>query len=153
MAMAPPPGFGGPSQQPNGQISRLDGDFFGQLSQDEIAKKARKWRTTQKKRFDEKRRKGGGAGVDFGKAVSLGLKMVLRDIAGTECAKAHANMELFYIGFTARAYSENHQGSWGYVKSEVQERQACAPGRVEICPTCGYEAIGEHPVSLGGELL
>ena len=47
----------------------MAGDFFGQLSQDEIAKKSRKWRQTQKKRFNEKRRRGGGGGVDFGKAV------------------------------------------------------------------------------------
>ena len=49
----------------------MDGDFFGQLSPEEIEKKSRKWRTGQKRRFNEKRRRGGGAGVDFGKAVSL----------------------------------------------------------------------------------
>lgn len=83
---APPPGFGassaGPSsqlprqQQPNGNynpnanMNGMEGDFFGQLSAEEIQKKARKWRTSQKKRFNEKRRRGGGAGVDMGKAVS-----------------------------------------------------------------------------------
>jgi hypothetical protein len=73
--MSAPPGFGAPpgfppqGSQPNGE-SRMDGDFFGQLSPEEIEKKARKWRTSQKKRFNEKRRTGGGAGVDFGKAVS-----------------------------------------------------------------------------------
>lgn len=46
----------------------MEGDFFGQLSPEEIEKKARKWRTGQKRRFNEKRRTGGGAGVDFGKA-------------------------------------------------------------------------------------
>ncbi|GFZ44084.1 Complexed with cdc5 protein 6 [Saitozyma sp. JCM 24511] len=71
--MSAPPGFGAPpgfppqGSQPNGE-SRMDGDFFGQLSPEEIEKKARKWRTSQKKRFNEKRRTGGGAGVDFGKA-------------------------------------------------------------------------------------
>ncbi|CAD6590930.1 MAG: pre-mRNA-splicing factor 8, partial [Tremellales sp. Tagirdzhanova-0007] len=67
--MAHPPGFGTSSvpYQPNGE-SRMDGDFFGQLSPEEIEKKSRKWRTGQKRRFNEKRRRGGGAGVDFGKA-------------------------------------------------------------------------------------
>ncbi|WWC70357.1 pre-mRNA-processing-splicing factor 8 [Kwoniella pini CBS 10737] len=66
---AAPPGFGGSSSQPNGNgESRMDGDFFGQLSQDEIEKKARKWRQSQKRRFDPKRRQGGGGGIDFGKA-------------------------------------------------------------------------------------
>ena len=70
-----PPGFplpnGGPSVQPNGaDDTRMEGDFFGQLSGLEIEKKARKWRQTQKKRFNEKRRRGGGGGIDFGKAVS-----------------------------------------------------------------------------------
>jgi pre-mRNA-processing factor 8 len=46
----------------------MDGDFFGQLSAEEVQKKARKWRASQKKRFQEKRRQGGGGGVDFGKA-------------------------------------------------------------------------------------
>lgn len=70
-AMSYPPGFGAAlgSHQPNGD-SRMDGDFFGQLSPEEIEKKSRKWRTGQKRRFNEKRRRGGGAGVDFGKAVS-----------------------------------------------------------------------------------
>ena len=77
LAMSYPPGFGaappGFASQPNGNAnSAMDGDFFGQLSQDEIAKKARKWRAGQKRRFNEKRRTGGGAGIDFGKAVSLG---------------------------------------------------------------------------------
>ncbi len=69
--MSYPPGFGAAlgSHQPNGD-SRMDGDFFGQLSPEEIEKKSRKWRTGQKRRFNEKRRRGGGAGVDFGKAVS-----------------------------------------------------------------------------------
>jgi pre-mRNA-processing factor 8 len=49
----------------------MDGDFFGQMTQEEIDKKSRKWRATQKKRFNEKRRRGGGGGVDFGKAVSV----------------------------------------------------------------------------------
>lgn len=49
----------------------MDGNFFGQLSQEEIEKKARKWRTSQRKRFNEKRRTGGGAGIDMGKAVSF----------------------------------------------------------------------------------
>ncbi|WRT66224.1 pre-mRNA-processing-splicing factor 8 [Kwoniella shivajii] len=72
--MSAPPGFGTmpppglpAASQPNGE-SRMDGDFFGQLSQDEIEKKARKWRQSQKKRFDPKRRQGGGGGIDFGKA-------------------------------------------------------------------------------------
>ncbi|KAK6910277.1 pre-mRNA-processing-splicing factor 8 [Kwoniella mangroviensis CBS 8507] len=66
--LPPPPGFA--QQQPNGEgeDSRMDGDFFGQLSQDEIEKKARKWRQSQKRRFDTKRRQGGGGGIDFGKA-------------------------------------------------------------------------------------
>jgi pre-mRNA-processing factor 8 len=81
---APPPGFGasgagpGPSSiaQPNGNynpdanMNGMEGDFFGQLSAEEIQKKARKWRNSQKKRFNEKRRRGGGAGVDMGKSVS-----------------------------------------------------------------------------------
>lgn len=46
----------------------MEGDFFGQLSPDEIEKKARKWRTSQKRKYNEKRRKGGGGGIDFGKA-------------------------------------------------------------------------------------
>lgn len=78
-AMSLPPGFGtgaqappgfppsGPSTQTNGD-ARMDGDFFGQLSAEEVQKKARKWRDSQKKRFQEKRRQGGGGGVDFGKA-------------------------------------------------------------------------------------
>ena len=83
LSMAFPPGFAGappgfsasnagPSVQalPNGDDARMDGNFFGQLTPAEIEKKARKWRTTQKKRFNEKRRRGGGGGVDFGKAVS-----------------------------------------------------------------------------------
>jgi len=49
----------------------MDGDFFGQLSALEIEKKSRKWRTGQKRRFNEKRRTGGGAGINFGKAVSI----------------------------------------------------------------------------------
>lgn len=49
----------------------MEGDFFGQLSQEEIDKKARKWRQSQKRRFNSKRRQGGGGGVDFGKAVSI----------------------------------------------------------------------------------
>jgi len=48
----------------------MEGDFFGQLTPDEIEKKARKWRQSQKKRFNEKRRRGGGGGIDMGKAVS-----------------------------------------------------------------------------------
>lgn len=51
----------------------MDGDFFGQLSKEEIEKKARKWRTTQKRRWNEKRKAGGGGGIDFGKAVSVEL--------------------------------------------------------------------------------
>ncbi|KAK8864279.1 pre-mRNA-processing-splicing factor 8 [Kwoniella newhampshirensis] len=71
--LPPPPGFSAPPPgfpaQPNGNgEARMDGDFFGQLSQDEIEKKARKWRGAQKRRFNTKRRQGGGGGVDFGKA-------------------------------------------------------------------------------------
>jgi pre-mRNA-processing factor 8 len=51
-------------------MNGMEGDFFGQLSAEEIQKKARKWRNSQKKRFNEKRRRGGGAGVDMGKSVS-----------------------------------------------------------------------------------
>jgi pre-mRNA-processing factor 8 len=81
--MSAPPGFGAPpgfpavpaqpQAQANGNetLSRMDGDFFGQMTQEEIDKKSRKWRATQKKRFNEKRRRGGGGGVDFGKAVSV----------------------------------------------------------------------------------
>ena len=50
-AGAPPPGFpaAGPSV-PNGSAAPgMEGDFFGQLSPAEIEKKARKWRTSQKK--------------------------------------------------------------------------------------------------------
>ncbi|ODN79735.1 pre-mRNA-processing-splicing factor 8 [Cryptococcus amylolentus CBS 6039] len=63
---AAPPGFAPPGfpAAPNGS----EGDFFGNLSQDEIAKKARKWRQSQKRKFDVKRRQGGGGGIDFGKA-------------------------------------------------------------------------------------
>lgn len=69
--MSAPPGFGGPSSgQPNGE-SGMEGDFFGTLTQDEINKKARKWRQSQKRRFDMKRRAGGGGGIDMGKAVSV----------------------------------------------------------------------------------
>jgi pre-mRNA-processing factor 8 len=71
----PPPGF--PQAQAstangNGNsVERgMEGDFFGQLSKEEIDKKARKWRTTQKRRWNEKRKAGGGGGIDFGKAVS-----------------------------------------------------------------------------------
>lgn len=46
----------------------MDGDFFGTLSREEIDKKARKWRTSQKRKFNEKRKAGGGGGIDFGKA-------------------------------------------------------------------------------------
>lgn len=66
-APAPPPGSGAGPSLPNGD-SRMVGDFFGQLSQAEIDKKAQKWRTTQRRRFNEKRKRGGGAGIDFGKA-------------------------------------------------------------------------------------
>lgn len=64
----------------------MDGDFFGQLSPEEIEKKARKWRTSQKRKYNEKRRKGGGAGVDFGKAVSVlvNLRVETRRGAGEE---------------------------------------------------------------------
>jgi hypothetical protein len=48
----------------------MEGDFFGTLTQAEIEKKARKWRQSQKRRFDMKRRAGGGGGIDMGKAVS-----------------------------------------------------------------------------------
>lgn len=65
---APPPGF---TPQPNGNGDGMEGDFFGQLSQEEIDKKARKWRQSQRRRFNPKRRQGGGGGVDFGKAVSI----------------------------------------------------------------------------------
>ncbi|KAK4686129.1 pre-mRNA-processing factor 8, partial [Tremellales sp. Uapishka_1] len=65
--MSAPPGFGAPNGNGSAEV-RMDGDFFGQLRQEEIDKKARKWRATQKKRFSEKRRKGGGGGIDFGKA-------------------------------------------------------------------------------------
>ena len=69
---AAPPGFptAGPSAQPNGSAVQqgMEGDFFGQLSPEEIEKKARKWRQSQKRKYNEKRRKGGGGGVDFGKA-------------------------------------------------------------------------------------
>lgn len=68
--MSAPPGFGGPSGgQPNGD-SGMEGDFFGTLTQAEIDKKARKWRQSQKRRFDMKRRAGGGGGIDMGKSVS-----------------------------------------------------------------------------------
>ncbi|OXB40064.1 pre-mRNA-processing-splicing factor 8 [Cryptococcus neoformans] len=67
-----PPGFGAPppvfTPQPNGNGDGMEGDFFGQLSQEEIDKKARKWRQSQRRRFNPKRRQGGGGGVDFGKA-------------------------------------------------------------------------------------
>lgn len=76
--MSAPPGFGptpGPSREPNGE-SRMEGNFFGTLSPAEIEKKAKKWRQSQKRRFNEKRRRGGGAGIDMGKAVSgLGIGM------------------------------------------------------------------------------
>lgn len=49
----------------------MEGDFFGTLTQAEIDKKARKWRQSQKRRFDMKRRAGGGGGIDMGKSVSL----------------------------------------------------------------------------------
>lgn len=68
--MSAPPGFGSQSGQPNGDSS-MEGNFFGTLTQAEIEKKARKWRQGQKKRFNEKRRMGGGGGLDMGKAVSL----------------------------------------------------------------------------------
>jgi pre-mRNA-processing factor 8 len=76
--MSAPPGFGAPpgfAGQANGGPSqeRMDGDFFGTLSKEEIEKKARKWRTSQKRRFNEKRKAGGGGGIDFGKAVSYGV--------------------------------------------------------------------------------
>lgn len=48
----------------------MEGNFFGTLSPEEIEKKAKKWRQSQKRRFNEKRRRGGGAGIDMGKAVS-----------------------------------------------------------------------------------
>jgi hypothetical protein len=48
----------------------MEGDFFGTLTPAEIEKKARKWRQGQKRRFNEKRRAGGGGGIDMGKAVS-----------------------------------------------------------------------------------
>lgn len=68
--MSAPPGFGAPPGfQPNGE-SRMEGNFFGTLSPEEIEKKAKKWRQSQKRRFNEKRRRGGGAGLDMGKAVS-----------------------------------------------------------------------------------
>ena len=67
--MSAPPGFGAAGAQPNGD-SRMEGDFFGTLTQAEIEKKARKWRQGQKRRFDTKRRQGGGGGIDMGKAVS-----------------------------------------------------------------------------------
>lgn len=68
--MSAPPGFGAPPGfQPNGE-SRMEGNFFGTLSPEEIEKKAKKWRQSQKRRFNEKRRRGGGAGIDMGKAVS-----------------------------------------------------------------------------------
>lgn len=75
--MSYPPGFVAASGSyiPNGE-SRLDGDFFGQLSREEIEKKSRKWRTGQTRRFNEKRRRGGGAGVDFGKAVSRRICLI-----------------------------------------------------------------------------
>ncbi|WVN88199.1 pre-mRNA-processing-splicing factor 8 [Cryptococcus depauperatus CBS 7841] len=66
-----PPGFGAPPPimgvQPNGS-EVTEGNFFGQLSKEEIEKKARKWRASQKKKFNTKRRQGGGGGIDFGKA-------------------------------------------------------------------------------------
>jgi pre-mRNA-processing factor 8 len=76
--MSAPPGFGAPpgfAGQPNGgpsSLERMDGDFFGTLSKEEIEKKARKWRAGQKRKFNEKRKAGGGGGIDFGKAVSSG---------------------------------------------------------------------------------
>jgi hypothetical protein len=95
--MSAPPGFpAGPSQQhaPNGDLSAgMDGNFFGQLSQAEIEKKARKWRTSQRKRFNEKRRTGGGAGIDMGKAVSLVLRRdkYLLDVAGEEDSRSNGS--------------------------------------------------------------
>lgn len=62
---------GNGNYNPNANMNGMEGDFFGQLSPEEIKKKAQKWRTSQKKRFNEKRRRGGGAGVDMGKAVSF----------------------------------------------------------------------------------
>lgn len=38
------------------------------LTKAEIEKKARKWRQTQTRRFSEKRKSGGGGGIDGGKA-------------------------------------------------------------------------------------
>lgn len=40
----------------------------GSLSRAEIEKKARKWRQSQTRRFSEKRKAGGGGGIDGGKA-------------------------------------------------------------------------------------
>ncbi|KAL1413523.1 pre-mRNA-splicing factor 8 [Vanrija albida] len=71
MSAPPPPGFGAlpPGFHANGDAAAgMEGDFFGTLSQAEIEKKARKWRQMQKKRFNEKRRLGGGGGIDMGKA-------------------------------------------------------------------------------------
>ncbi|WOO77065.1 Pre-mRNA-processing-splicing factor 8 [Vanrija pseudolonga] len=70
MSAPPPPGFGAvpPGFHANGDTRGMEGDFFGTLSQAEIEKKARKWRQMQKKRFNEKRRLGGGGGIDMGKA-------------------------------------------------------------------------------------
>lgn len=61
----------------------MEGNFFGTLTPAEIEKKARKWRQGQKKRFNEKRRMGGGGGLDMGKAVSL--EMVWRVVGVCGC--------------------------------------------------------------------
>lgn len=65
----PPPGFnnnnGFPPLDSGASISPLE---HTSLSKAEIEKKARKWRQTQTRRFSEKRKQGGGGGIDGGKA-------------------------------------------------------------------------------------
>lgn len=121
--MSAPPGFGAPpgfppqGSQPNGE-SRMDGDFFGQLSPEEIEKKARKWRTSQKKRFNEKRRTGGGAGVDFGKAVSAHEANV-------------ADGEMFK-GKSSKNQRQRDEEDGGGVRSMVQ----IMTGLIRCCRNC-----------------
>lgn len=103
----------------------MEGDFFGQLSPAEIEKKARKWRTSQKRKYNEKRKTGGGAGIDFGKAEMPPehIRKIIKD---------HGDMS----NRKFRTDKRVHLGALKYVPHAVMKLLENIPSPWEVSGSC-----------------
>lgn len=101
--MAFPPGFGPPPGFANAGPSNLGGSTspgeIPSLTQEQIQKKARKWKQSQTKKYSEKRKLGGGGGIDGGKAdlPPEHIRKIIKDHGDMSSRKVS-----FDLGYLAR---------------------------------------------------